>query len=79
MVFKSMRDSVSATVSTWASSISAVYVIQDHPAYIPRGNRRGGLLRLLLSRARLSARPGLRGLWGRMAVWISDCATGFIS
>jgi hypothetical protein len=35
MVFKSVRDSLSATVPTWASSVSAFYVIQDHPVHIP--------------------------------------------
>jgi GNAT superfamily N-acetyltransferase len=35
MVFKTVRDSPSATVSTWTSSVPACYVIQDHPAHIP--------------------------------------------
>ena len=41
MGFKSVRDSLSATSPTWALSVSAFYVIQDHPAYIyiPRGQR----------------------------------------
>ena len=39
MGFKSVRDSLSATSPTWALSVCAFYVIQDHPAYIPRGQR----------------------------------------
>ena len=35
MVFKSIRDSLSATVLTWALITSACYVIQDHPVHIP--------------------------------------------
>jgi hypothetical protein len=38
-VFKSVRDSLSATAPTWAFRVGAFYVIQDHPAYIPRGQR----------------------------------------
>jgi hypothetical protein len=33
--FKSVRDSLSATVPTWTSSMSACYVIQGHPVRIP--------------------------------------------
>jgi hypothetical protein len=36
MVFKSTPSSVSITAPTWASSMSAGCVVQDHPAYIPR-------------------------------------------
>jgi hypothetical protein len=39
MVFKSAGDSLSAAAPTWAFSTSARHVIQDHPAYIPRGQR----------------------------------------
>src|SRR5689334_6797505 len=39
MVFKSMRDSLPGPALTWAFSTPACYVIQDHPAYIPRGYR----------------------------------------
>jgi len=38
MVFKSIRDSLSATVLTWALITSACYVIQDHPVHIPWGH-----------------------------------------
>jgi hypothetical protein len=39
MVFKSIRDSLSAAAPTWAFSVSACCAIQDHPAYIPCGQR----------------------------------------
>jgi hypothetical protein len=35
MVFKNIRDSPSAAAPTWAFSMSAFYVIQDHPVHIP--------------------------------------------
>ena len=35
MVFKSFRDLLSATASSWTFSMSVVCVIQDHPAHIP--------------------------------------------
>ena len=35
MAFKSISDSLSATVLTWALIMSACYVIQDHPVHIP--------------------------------------------
>src|SRR5690349_16084853 len=37
MVFKSFRDSLVAAALTWAFSMSACWVFQDHPVYIPRG------------------------------------------
>jgi hypothetical protein len=37
--FKSIRDSLSTAAPTWAFSTLAHYVIQDHPAYIPRSQR----------------------------------------
>ena len=40
MVFTSIRDSLSAAAPTWAFSVSACCLIQDHPAYIPCGQRR---------------------------------------
>jgi hypothetical protein len=36
MVFKSIRDSVSASAPTWPFSMSAFYVTQGHPVHIPR-------------------------------------------
>jgi hypothetical protein len=36
MVFKTIRDLLSVSASTWAFSVTALEVIQDHPAYIPR-------------------------------------------
>jgi len=39
MVFKSIRDSLSAAAPTWAFGMTVFYVMQDHPAYIPRGQR----------------------------------------
>jgi len=36
MVFKSIRDLLSVPASTWAISVAALEVIQDHPAYIPQ-------------------------------------------
>ena len=39
MVFKSIRDSLSAAAPTWDFSVSACCVIQDHPAYIQCGQR----------------------------------------
>ena len=35
MVFKSIRGSLSSIAPTCAFGMSAFYVIQDHPAYIP--------------------------------------------
>jgi hypothetical protein len=35
MVFKSVRDSLSAAAPIWTFSTSARYVIQDHPVHIP--------------------------------------------
>jgi len=35
-VFKTVRDSLSGNVATWALSDCAHYVTQDHPACIPR-------------------------------------------
>jgi hypothetical protein len=35
MVFKSLRNSLSGTVATWAFSGHAHHVTQDHPVYIP--------------------------------------------
>jgi hypothetical protein len=40
MVFKSIRDSLCATAATWAVSVSAYYVTQDHPVHIPQGQLR---------------------------------------
>ena len=40
MVFKSIRGSPFDTASTWAFSMSACHVIQDHPVYIPRRDAR---------------------------------------
>jgi hypothetical protein len=37
MVFKSFCDSLVAAALTWAFSMSACWVFQDHPVYIPRG------------------------------------------
>ena len=39
-VFKRVRDSLSAIAPAWTFSMSACYVIQAHPAYIPRGQAR---------------------------------------
>ena len=36
--FKSVRDSLSATVLAWALIMSACCVIQDHPVHIPCGH-----------------------------------------
>jgi hypothetical protein len=36
MVFKSMRGSPPYTGFNWAFSIAALYVVEDHPAHIPR-------------------------------------------
>lgn len=36
MVFKSIRNSLSGSVATWAFSGHAHYAAQDHPVYIPR-------------------------------------------
>jgi len=44
-VFKSVCDRLAASASSWASSVPACYVAQDHPAYIPRST-------LVLSRRR---------------------------
>jgi hypothetical protein len=38
--FKSVGGSPFAGAATWAFNISVSYVIQDHPAHIPRGNGR---------------------------------------
>jgi hypothetical protein len=35
MVFKSVRNSLSGSIATWAFSDRANHVTQDHPAYIP--------------------------------------------
>jgi len=35
MVFKSMRDSLSATALTWTFSVSVFDLTQDHPVHIP--------------------------------------------
>jgi hypothetical protein len=35
MVFKTISDLLSVPASTWAFSVAAVEVIQDHPAHIP--------------------------------------------
>jgi hypothetical protein len=35
MVFKSVRDSLSALLLTWTFSMPACYVAQDHPVHIP--------------------------------------------
>jgi len=48
MVFKSVRGLVPDRAPTWTFSLSACYVIQDHPAHIPWGPwsaRRGGCQR----------------------------------
>ena len=39
MVFKRMRDWPFIAAPTWAFGVTAYYVIQDHPAYIPCGQR----------------------------------------
>ena len=39
MVFTSIGDSLSAAAPTWAFSTSDRHPIQDHPAYIPHGQR----------------------------------------
>jgi hypothetical protein len=39
MVFKRMRDWPFIAAPTWAFGVTAFYVIQDHPAYIPCGQR----------------------------------------
>jgi hypothetical protein len=39
MVFKRMRDWPFIAVPTWAFGVTAFHVIQDHPAYIPCGQR----------------------------------------
>jgi hypothetical protein len=36
MVFKSIRGPAFYTDATWAFSMAALYVTQDHPAHIPR-------------------------------------------
>jgi hypothetical protein len=36
MVFKTVRNSLSGSVATWAFSGPAHHVTQDHPVYIPR-------------------------------------------
>jgi hypothetical protein len=36
MVFKRIRDLLSSPACTWAFSVAALWVIQDHPVYIPR-------------------------------------------
>jgi len=38
-VFKRVRDSPFAAAPTWSFGMTAFYVIQDHPAYIPCGQR----------------------------------------
>ena len=39
MVFKRIRDSPFAAASTWTFGTTVFYVIQDHPVYIPCGQR----------------------------------------
>ena len=39
MVSKRMRDWPFIAAPTWAFGVTAYYVIQDHPAYIPCGQR----------------------------------------
>ena len=39
MVFKRIRDSPFAAAPTWAFGMTVSYVIQDHPVYIPYGQR----------------------------------------
>jgi hypothetical protein len=69
MVFKSIRDSLSAPASTWAFNVAASQVIQDHPAYIPHAVPRlvGGMLaeHLTLRRYRhiVQDRPSLAVCW----------------
>jgi len=38
-VFKSVRASLATMTPTWTVSVSALHVIQGHPAHIPRGQR----------------------------------------
>ena len=66
MVFKSFRDSLVAAALTWAFSMSACWVFQDHPVYIPRG-------RVLVTTQRRPGRVGPArargsspGLWLRL-------------
>jgi hypothetical protein len=37
--FKSVGDPLCATAATWAFSMSALYVTQDHPVHIPQAQR----------------------------------------
>jgi hypothetical protein len=39
MVFKRIRDSPFAAAPTWTFGMTVFYVIQDHPVYIPCGQR----------------------------------------
>lgn len=74
MVFKSVRNSSSDTAATCMYSVRACWVVQDHPAYIPRSSSGGtGETDRQPSAVSLQLKPGMG--WqdadslASMAVW----------